>query len=103
MASCLGLLFPKSRRPRVTELETTTCATEAVRRKHVFEIQGYSSLLGRIGAGEGEFVQSAAFEVGGYDWAVRYYPRGCSHASPGYASVFVVVTTPSAGSYTVAC
>lgn len=93
--SCLGLLAPRSR-PRVTELETTTstCTTEAVRRIHVFEIQGYKSLLGRTGAGES--VQSAAFEAGGYDWAVRYYPHGCQHASPGYASVFVELLTPGA-------
>nr|CAB3482475.1 unnamed protein product [Digitaria exilis] len=68
----------------------------------VFEIHGYSSLLGRIGAGE--FVQSAAFEAGGYDRAVRYYPHGCSHASPaGYASVFVELTAPAAAEAPASC
>ncbi|RLM60291.1 hypothetical protein C2845_PM14G05540 [Panicum miliaceum] len=81
----------------VTELETTTsaCATEAVRRKHVFEVRGYSSLLSRVGVGS--FVRSATFEVGGYDWAVRYFPKGTdAAAAPGYASAFAVLLTPGA-------
>nr|CAB3480418.1 unnamed protein product [Digitaria exilis] len=106
MPSCLGFLLPRSRsrQPAVTELETTTstCTTEAVRRKHIFEIHGYSSLLGRIGAGE--FVHSAAFKAGGYDWAVRYYPRGCSLASPeDYASIFVILTAPAMAEAPVLC
>lgn len=47
--------------PRVTELEpttTSTCTTEAVRRKHVYKIRGYRNLLGRLDADE--HVSSAA-------------------------------------------
>lgn len=99
MASCVKFLVPKSwHRQRVTELETTTstCATEAVRRKHVFEIKGYRGLLSRTG-GAGESVRSAAFAVGGYDWTVLYYPRGCgAHALSGHVSVFVELMTPGA-------
>ncbi|CAO2209733.1 unnamed protein product [Urochloa humidicola] len=88
----------------VTELETTTsaCVTEAVRRKHVFDVVGYASLLTRVGAGS--FVRSAAFEVGGYDWAVRYFPAGdgkgataaAAATPPGFASAFAVLLTPGA-------
>ncbi|KAL6659241.1 hypothetical protein ACP70R_003281 [Stipagrostis hirtigluma subsp. patula] len=98
MASCLGSLW---RRQPVTELETTTSAwtTEAVRRKHVFEIKGYRGTLGRA-THVGQYVQSAAFEVGGHDWAVRFFPRGDGKSTPpapgGYASAHVVHLTPAA-------
>ncbi|XP_066351348.1 BTB/POZ and MATH domain-containing protein 2-like [Miscanthus floridulus] len=99
MASCVKFLVPKSwQRPLVTELEatTSTCATDAVRRKHVFEIKGYRGLLSRTG-GAGESVRSAAFAVGGYDWTVLYYPRGCgAQALSGHVSVFVELMTPGA-------
>ncbi|CAO2187522.1 unnamed protein product [Urochloa humidicola] len=106
MFSCLSSSFwPRSRSGGagagcVTELETTTsaCATEAVRRKHIFEVHGYGSLLSRVGAGS--FVRSAAFEVGGYDWAVRYFPagdgKGGAASPPGFASAFAVLLTPGA-------
>ncbi|CAL5007447.1 unnamed protein product [Urochloa decumbens] len=107
MFSCLPCSFWP--RPRggggagggVTELEATSssCATEAIRRKHVFEVCGYGSLLSRVGAGS--FVRSAAFEVGGHDWAVRYFPagdgKGSVAAAPGgCASAFAVLLTPGA-------
>lgn len=101
MMCCLPVPHPFRRPPRggVTELETTTsaCSTEAVGRRHVFEVKGYSSLLSRVGVGS--FVRSDTFEVGGYDWAVRYFPRGDSTgaaAAPGYASAFAVLLAPGA-------
>ncbi|XP_066380938.1 BTB/POZ and MATH domain-containing protein 2-like [Miscanthus floridulus] len=107
MISCVPDSFWIWKRPRggvtttstTVELETTTstCTTETVRRKHVFVVQGYSSLLSRVGVGS--FVRSATFEVGGYDWAVRYFPRGDSKhgaAKSGCASAFAVILTPGA-------
>ncbi|GJN36663.1 hypothetical protein PR202_gb25544 [Eleusine coracana subsp. coracana] len=38
---------------------------------HAFHISGYS--LHR-GLGTGNFIQSAAFDVGGYSWCIRFYP-----------------------------
>jgi len=40
---------------------------------HAFEIAGYS--LHR-GLGVGNFIRSAAFDVGGYSWCIRFYPDG---------------------------
>ncbi|KAL6843287.1 hypothetical protein ACP4OV_027000 [Aristida adscensionis] len=93
------------RPPRATEeLETTTSAwtTEAVRRRHVFEITGYRGTLSRV-TRAGQYLQSAAFEAGGHDWAVRYFPRGdatghgkLQAAPPAHASAYVVLLTPGA-------
>ncbi|KAL6843290.1 hypothetical protein ACP4OV_027004 [Aristida adscensionis] len=98
MASwCLPCIWPRLAGPRATELETTTstCTTEAVLRRHVFRIQGYRSLLCRTGAGS--YVTSDAFEAGGCEWAVSYYPHGAKNgALPGYASAFVQIATPGA-------
>ncbi|KAL6659246.1 hypothetical protein ACP70R_003286 [Stipagrostis hirtigluma subsp. patula] len=96
MACCIP--WPRPRPPpRATELETTTstCAAGAVRRRHVFEIQGYRSLLCRVAAGD--FVRSDAFEVGGRHWAVRFYPHGSNNSMPGYVSAFVELQSTPAG------
>ncbi|TVU42545.1 hypothetical protein EJB05_08957, partial [Eragrostis curvula] len=67
---------------------------EAVRRKHVYEIRDYGRVVTSVGANE--CVSSAPFSVGGYDWAVRFYPHGVQNAEPGYASAFVKLLTPGA-------
>uniref|UniRef100_A0A0E0EJA1 MATH domain-containing protein n=1 Tax=Oryza meridionalis TaxID=40149 RepID=A0A0E0EJA1_9ORYZ len=38
-----------------------------------FDVVGYSL---NEGMAAGEFIQSPAFAVGGYDWAIRFYPNG---------------------------
>ncbi|KAK3121326.1 hypothetical protein QOZ80_8BG0650750 [Eleusine coracana subsp. coracana] len=92
MACCFGLPS-SSRRPRITDLETTTstCTAEAVTRRHLFVIKGYSSLLNHVGATC--FVRSDPFEAGGFNWAVRYYPAGDSSAKPGFVSAFIELLT----------
>nr|CAB3480419.1 unnamed protein product [Digitaria exilis] len=98
LSSCLPIRFRP--RPRsgggVTELETTTssCAMSAIRRRHVFEVRGYSSLLTRVVSGS--FVRSDTFEVGGYDWAIRFFPAGDTTTGGVYASAFAVLLTPNA-------
>ncbi|KAF8662660.1 hypothetical protein HU200_056262 [Digitaria exilis] len=49
------------------------CVTVMEQGKHVFEIFDYSKLKG---IRDGEFIRSATFSVGGYDWAIRFYPGG---------------------------
>ncbi|KAK3123027.1 hypothetical protein QOZ80_8AG0622660 [Eleusine coracana subsp. coracana] len=92
MACCFDLPST-SRGPRITELETTTstCTAEAVTRRHLFVIKGYSSLLNHVGATR--FVRSNPFEAGGFDWAVRYYPSGDSSAKPGFVSAYFELLT----------
>ncbi|KAL6659089.1 hypothetical protein ACP70R_003129 [Stipagrostis hirtigluma subsp. patula] len=61
------------------------CTPEIARGKHTFEIVGYSL---HKGLGAGNFIRSAAFAVGGYDWCLRYYPDG-STKEDGYVAVLL--------------
>jgi speckle-type POZ protein len=54
--------------------------------KHVFEIFDYSK---HRGMGKGEFIRSGTFSVGGFDWAIRFYPDGSSTTSTDYISVYL--------------
>ncbi|KAL6659102.1 hypothetical protein ACP70R_003142 [Stipagrostis hirtigluma subsp. patula] len=60
-----------SQRPR--ERTESTCTTATARATHAFKIDGYSL---QKGLGQGKFIRSATFAVGGYDWCIRYYPEG---------------------------
>ena len=59
--------------PPPPPLTTLTCTVEASQGTHLFHIAGYS-LHERLGPGSS--VRSAPFSVGGYDWAVRFFPDG---------------------------
>ncbi|GJN29591.1 hypothetical protein PR202_gb17830 [Eleusine coracana subsp. coracana] len=51
----------------------STCTPHAARGTHTFKITGYSLLKG---LGAGKFIRSTAFDVGGYQWCIRFYPDG---------------------------
>nr|CAB3482477.1 unnamed protein product [Digitaria exilis] len=67
----------------VTELETTTssCATSAIRRRHVFEVRGYSSLLTRVVSGS--FVLLVSRHVNVLNITSRTAPALVRHVSGG--------------------
>ncbi|KAG2582534.1 BTB/POZ and MATH domain-containing protein 1-like [Panicum virgatum] len=67
-----------------TTVSTCTAATE--QGKHVFEIFDYSK---HRGMGSGEFIRSGTFSVGGFDWAIRFYPDGFDTYSTNYISVYL--------------
>jgi speckle-type POZ protein len=62
---------------------------------HTFEIARYSD---KRGLGVGWFDQSATFTVGGFDWAVRFYPNGVNSSSRNHvvASLGLVGTSGQA-------
>jgi speckle-type POZ protein len=64
---------------------------QTVRGTHQFEIVRYSLYKG---TGVGNFVTSGAFTVGGYNWAIRYYPDG--ESSDAFVSLYVVLATENA-------
>ncbi|KAG2582536.1 hypothetical protein PVAP13_6KG183900 [Panicum virgatum] len=70
--------------PRHTTVSTCTAETE--HGDHVFEIFDYSQ---HRGMGNGEYIRSGVFSVGGYDWAIRFYPDGFSGISKDYISVYL--------------
>ncbi|KAL6662104.1 hypothetical protein ACP70R_001488 [Stipagrostis hirtigluma subsp. patula] len=55
------------------ERTESTCAIETARGTHVFKIESYTL---QKGIGQGKFILSANFAVGGYDWCILYYPEG---------------------------
>ncbi|KAF7012094.1 hypothetical protein CFC21_026328 [Triticum aestivum] len=64
----------------------SACIPETARGTHVFTVAGYK--LHKV-LGVGNFIRSATFAVGGYDWCVRYYPDGHSADTKDYVSVCV--------------
>uniref|UniRef100_A0A0A9HAP9 BTB domain-containing protein n=1 Tax=Arundo donax TaxID=35708 RepID=A0A0A9HAP9_ARUDO len=77
------------------ESKTTAsrCTTEAETGSHTFEIVGYSL---KKGIGIGRFVRSTTFTVGGYDWAIRFYPDGTTEATKQHVATFLELMTANA-------
>ncbi|PUZ49983.1 hypothetical protein GQ55_6G023000 [Panicum hallii var. hallii] len=69
----------------------STSTTETVRGEHRFDIAGYSR---KQGVGAGNVLTSATFAVGGFDWAIRYYPDG--KGDEAFVSAFIRLVTPNA-------
>ncbi|GAB4843483.1 hypothetical protein Ancab_013444 [Ancistrocladus abbreviatus] len=68
--------------------------TETVTGSHHFVINGYSLLKG---LGIGRYMSSDMFEVGGYKWAIYYYPDGKSLEDNGiYISLFIALASEGA-------
>ncbi|TVU42483.1 hypothetical protein EJB05_08892, partial [Eragrostis curvula] len=75
------------------------CAVDSSRGAHVFEVADYSL---HLGLGVGRFIRSATFDVGGYDWCIRFYPDGYSDEYKDYFAVAIELLTADAvvsGSY----
>ncbi|MCL7027519.1 hypothetical protein MKW94_029102, partial [Papaver nudicaule] len=64
---------------------------ETVKGSHEYKITGYSLAKGM---GVGNFMTSAKFRVGGYDWEIRFFPDGRDEANQEYVSVFLKLVSP---------
>ncbi|KAA3478287.1 BTB/POZ and MATH domain-containing protein 3-like isoform X1 [Gossypium australe] len=65
--------------------------SETVNGSHQFTIKGYSLAKGM---GAGKCIQSDIFTVGGYDWAIYFYPDGKNpEDSAMYVSVFIALAS----------
>jgi speckle-type POZ protein len=70
---------------------TSTSVTETVNGSHHFKITGYSLLKGM---GIGKYVASDTFVVGGYTWAIYFYPDGKSmEDNAAYVSLFIALAS----------
>ncbi|KAF0900519.1 hypothetical protein E2562_032115 [Oryza meyeriana var. granulata] len=69
----------------------STCTTPITRGAHAFTV--YQHGLVKRTTAAGEFVRSGTFAVGGYDWAVRYYPNGDDEARGQQPSVVLELMT----------
>ncbi|XAR71991.1 hypothetical protein NMG60_11018470 [Bertholletia excelsa] len=64
---------------------------ETVNGSHHFTITGYSLAKGM---GPGKYISSDTFTVGGYDWAIYFYPDGKNiEDSSMYVSVFIALAS----------
>lgn len=77
----------------VPKKTSSRCTTVAETVSHTFEIVGYSL---QKGTGVGKFVRSGTFTVGGYDWAIRFYPDGPSAESKDYVTICLELMTRNA-------
>nr|AAM66127.1 unknown [Arabidopsis thaliana] len=71
----------------------STSFIETVNGSHQFTIQGYSLAKGMS---PGKFIQSDIFSVGGYDWAIYFYPDGKNpEDQSSYISLFIALASDS--------
>ncbi|KAK9084026.1 hypothetical protein Scep_030497 [Stephania cephalantha] len=74
--------------PSVT---TSTSVIETVNGAHQFKITGYNLSKG---IGVGKYIASEMFTVGGYEWAIYFYPDGKSaEDNGGYVSLFIALAS----------
>lgn len=75
----------------VPQVTTSTSITETVNGTHKFKINGYSLSKGM---GIGKYVASDTFMVGGYSWAIYFYPDGKSmEDNATYVSLFIALAS----------
>ncbi|KAI3957958.1 hypothetical protein MKW98_020600, partial [Papaver atlanticum] len=78
--------------PSTPSLTTSTSLTEIVNGSHQFKITGYSLLKG---LGIGKHIASDTFNVGGYAWAIYFFPDGKSpeENAAGHVSLYVALVS----------
>ncbi|XP_022761953.1 BTB/POZ and MATH domain-containing protein 2-like isoform X1 [Durio zibethinus] len=70
---------------------SSTSRTETVNGSHQFKIKGYSLAKGM---GVGKYIASDTFMVGGYEWAIYFYPDGKSaEDNASYVSLFIALAS----------
>lgn len=74
-----------------TSSTSSTSRTETVNGSHEFKIKGYSLAKGM---GVGKYMASDTFMVGGYEWAIYFYPDGKSaEDNATYVSLFIALAS----------
>ncbi|KAL5196668.1 hypothetical protein ABZP36_000180 [Zizania latifolia] len=69
----------------------STSVTKTVNGSHHFKIAGYSLAKG---IGVGKYIASESFTVGGYEWAIYFYPDGKSpEDGAAYVSLFIALAS----------
>lgn len=70
---------------------TSTSITDTVNGSHHFTINGYTLSKGM---GVGKYIASETFVVGGYEWAIYFYPDGKSPEDNSvYVSLFIALAS----------
>ncbi|KAB8106654.1 hypothetical protein EE612_041098 [Oryza sativa] len=101
---CGGAAVPSDRRvvpfllvlgggggPAAPSETASTSVTKTVNGSHHFKIAGYPLAKG---IGVGKYIASECFTVGGYDWAIYFYPDGKSpEDGAAYVSLFIALAS----------
>ncbi|KZV18516.1 BTB/POZ and MATH domain-containing protein 2-like [Dorcoceras hygrometricum] len=93
---CKETAKPSASKAPATEpsVTTSTSITETVNGSHDFKITGYSLSKG---IGIGKYIASETFIVGGYSWAIYFYPDGKSvEDNATYVSLFIALASEGA-------
>ncbi|OAY52087.1 BTB/POZ and MATH domain-containing protein 4 [Manihot esculenta] len=84
-------IIPKSETSPLVSPSSSRSVTETVNGSHRFVIQGYSLAKGM---GVGKHIASDNFTVGGYQWAIYFYPDGKNpEDNSAYVSVFIALAS----------
>ncbi|KAJ9189106.1 hypothetical protein P3X46_000437 [Hevea brasiliensis] len=84
-------IVPKSETSPLVSPSSSRSVTETVNGSHRFVIQGYSLAKGM---GVGKHIASDNFTVGGYQWAIYFYPDGKNpEDNSTYVSVFIALAS----------
>ena len=74
-----------------TPSSSSSSVTETINGSHNFTIAGYSLAKGM---GVGKYITSDTFSVGGYQWAIYFYPDGKNAEDNSlYVSVFIALAS----------
>lgn len=75
----------------ISSASSSRSITQTVNGSHYFKIDGYSLAKGM---GVGKYISSDTFTVGGYQWAVYFYPDGKNAEDNSlYVSVFIALAS----------
>ncbi|KAK9139562.1 hypothetical protein Scep_009243 [Stephania cephalantha] len=81
----------KDPKPSSSSVTTSTSLTDTVNGSHQFKITGYSLSKG---IGIGKCIASDTFMVGGFEWAIYFYPDGKSvEDNATYVSLFIALAS----------
>ncbi|RWR93691.1 BTB/POZ and MATH domain-containing protein 1-like protein [Cinnamomum micranthum f. kanehirae] len=88
---CRGTSKPSSSSSSSSASSTSTSVTQTINGSHQFKITGYSLSKG---IGVGKYIASDTFMVGGYNWAIYFYPDGKSiEDNAAYVSLFIALAS----------
>nr|XP_023920016.1 BTB/POZ and MATH domain-containing protein 3 isoform X1 [Quercus suber]POF00716.1 btb/poz and math domain-containing protein 3 [Quercus suber] len=78
-------------KPGADNGSSSSFISDTVNGTHRFTVQGYSLAKGM---GVGKYIMSDTFTVGGYDWAIYFYPDGKNPEDNSmYVSVFIALAS----------
>jgi hypothetical protein len=86
VASCVSSVRNLFSRRKTAAARLTATPTPGRPGSHVVKVDGYSRTKG---LGNGKYISSQTFDVGGHGWCLRYFPDGYDSGSVGWVSLSI--------------